>query len=526
MAWMLHHGVTYKPTRFALLSIAVTCGALGASLNAGCGGDGPAKALDDPPKVLANTELAVSDRVEAVDAIWQRRLSVSKSDAREAMKNIVWSSRYPLGVRQHATELLLSDKDDIDNADTRNSLALRLPTEASPDMIGYICRLAGERNWTEFAQPAIRSWSRRITGFGDDVRPERLLLEKLSGKPATAAVFELFATSVGSGPKLTAAETDRTEKSRRAAWEVLTRLDPTGKERTALLASLSPAAAADPLIGDIRSSAADLGCVPVTDSELEQLAAMRRFDDKADGSARRRWWAEATVAVSGLKPEQRIGLRLRHTEPIRWCAANRTEWMGKDRAGLLALIAERLKGRTPYTRSGPSSTAVVTSDESLSSNGPSLVWGDCLAILTIDDALSTAGVSASLWEQAERDIKDTSTEYGGLLETSGNGHSRAFIVTLYAPRPTQRAGDQKFIASDDMMRAGTWALAHYHFHAQRSNNAEYAGPGPGDEEFATEHGKNCLVFTPVKEGAFNVDYFISGGTKLDLGVLNRDGTRR
>jgi len=526
MAWMLQRGTPHFPNRLALLALPLACGALAASLNSGCGANASPKALNDPPKVLANTELTVSDRVEAVDAIWQGRLNVSKSDAREAMKNIVWSSRYPLGVRQRATELLLSDKDDADNADTRKSLSLRLPTEASPDMIGFICQLAGERGWTEFSQPAVRSWARRIMGFGDDVRPERVLVEKLSGKPATAAVFELFATPVQTAAKTNPAKIDLAEKARRAAWEVLTRLDPTGKERTALLATLSPAAAADPLIGDIRASAADLGCVPVTDSELQQLSAMRRFDDKSDGDARRQWWAEATAAVAGLKPEQRVGLRLRHIEPIRWSTGNRIQWMAADRVGLLALIADRLSKRTPYTRSGPSATAIISSDESLSTNGPNLLWGDCLTILTIDDALSTPGIGAALWEQAERDIKDTSTEYGGLLESSGGGHSQAFIVTLYPPRPTQRAGDQRFIASDDMMRAGTWALAHYHFHAQRSNNAEYAGPGPGDEEFATEHGKNCLVFTPVKEGALDVDYFISGGIKLDLGVLNRNGTRR
>ncbi len=526
MAWMLQRGTPHFPNRLTSLAFQLACGSLAATVTAGCGGSPSPKALDDPPKVLANTELAVSDRVEAVDAIWQRRLNVSKADAREAMKNIVWSSRYPLGVRQRATELLLSDKEDVDNVDTRNSLALRLPTEASPDMIGFICQLAGERGWTEFAQPAVRSWARRITGFGDDVRPERLLIEKLSGKPATAAVFELFATPVQSGAKPNLAKLDLAEKSRRAAWEVLTRLDPSGKERTALLGSLSPAAAGDRLIADIRASAADLGCVPVTDSELQQLSAMRSFDEKSDGEARRQWWAEATAGVAGLKPEQRVGLRLRHIEPIRWCTGNRPQWMATDRAGLLALIGERVSKRTPYTRSGPSTTAVITSDESLNTNGPNLLWGDCLAILTVDDALSTPGIGAALWEQAERDIKDTSTEYGGLLESSGGGRSQNFIVTLYPPRPTQRAGDQKFVASDDMMRAGTWALAHYHFHAQRSNNAEYAGPGPGDEEFATEHGKNCLVFTPVKEGALDVDYFISGGIKLDLGVLNRDGTRR
>lgn len=493
-------------------------------------GTSPPKQPPDPAKVAANPEEFVSDRLEAVDAIWKRRLTVSRTDAREGMKNIVWSPRYAQPVRERAVWWLLNDAEDKDNLDTRTSLSLRLPQESSPDMIAYICGLAGDRTWPEFAAPAVRSWARRLQGLSDTERAERKLLEKLSGKSAEAAVFDMFAATPGvtsgSQAKLSPQALERAEKARRAAWEVLTRLDPDGQKRTALLATLTPAAAADPLVSDIRACATDLLCVPLTDSQLQWLTALRDFADKTDGTARRQWWTEAAAAVARLSPQQRTGLRLRHIEPLRWSVTNRPQWASADRETLLKQIADRIKPRTIYTRTGSSPTAVLTNDDTLSANANSLTWGDCLSILVIDDALATEGVGKELWAQAERDMKDTSTEYGGLIEVAAPGESKPFRVTLFPPRPTQRGGDNRFVASDDMLRAGTWALAHYHFHAQRISNAEYAGPGPGDEEFATEHGKNCLVFTPVRDGDLNVDFFISGGTKLDLGTLRQDGTRR
>jgi hypothetical protein len=509
-----------RATAFVLVALA------GASTVLLSCGSTPAKQPADPAKVAANPDELVSDRVEAVDAIWKRRLTVSRTEAREGMKNIVWSPRYAQPVRERAIWWLLSDTEDKENLDTRTSLSLRLPQELSPDMIAYICGLAGDRNWTEFAAPAVRSWARRLQGLDDTERAERKLLEKLSGKSAEAAVFAIFAATPGADARLSPQALDRAEKSRRAAWEVLTRLDADGQKRTALLATLTPAAAADPLISDIRACATEFSCVPLTDSQLQWLTVLRDFADKTDGAARRQWWTEAAGAVARLSPEQRAGLRLRHIEPVRWAAANRPQWVAADRQALLSQIADRIKPRTIYTRTGPSPTAVLTNDDTLSTNAKSLSWGDCLAILIIDDALSTEGVGKELWSQAERDMKDTSTEYGGLVEVAAPGESKPFRVTLFPPRPTQRSGDNRFVASDDMLRAGTWALAHYHFHAQRMNNAEYAGPGPGDEEFAIEHGKNCLVFTPVREGDLNVDFFIAGGIKLDLGVLRQDGTRR
>jgi hypothetical protein len=98
--------------------------------------------------------------------------------------------------------------------------------------------------------------------------------------------------------------------------------------------------------------------------------------------------------------------------------------------------------------------------------------------------------------------------------------------------------DRTFVASDDMFAAedaGGRALAHYHFHAQTQNNAEYAGPGRGDFDYANNHGRACLVLTSVRPGVLNVDYYQrtapgtvpsggggggGGGIQIDLGEVS------
>jgi len=497
-----------------------------------CGGGNKEPAqLRDPAEVLRNTELATSDRAEAVEALWQKRSAVSNREARESLKNIAWSARYPLDVRSRAVNILLADTSDGADLDTRSSLALRLPTEVSPEFLTYVCDLARERKWNEFARPAIRSWARRVPGLGDEDRPERKLVESLTGKSALLALFEVFAQPVdvaGSKP-LTGPARERAEMARAAAWEILVRIDPDGEKRGPELANLSPAQLAEPLVADIVSAQRDLRTIPVTDSELRWLTELRQFagpDSSGDGAARQQWWAEATAAVASTKAATTGTLRMRNIEPMRWAAANVPEWLRASREELLRVLGQRLESRRTYTRSGPSLTAVITTDENFSANRASVSWGDAISLLVLDVALDTPGMGRELWQQAKRDMADTSTEYGGLIETGSGAAARNFRATLFPPRPTQRSGDNRFIASDEMMRGGTWAMAHYHFHAQRLGNADYAGPGPGDAEFASEHGKNCLLFTPVAEGRMNVDFFAAGGLIIDLGVITAEGKRQ
>ena len=141
-------------------------------------------------------------------------------------------------------------------------------------------------------------------------------------------------------------------------------------------------------------------------------------------------------------------------------------------------------------------------------------WGDLLTVLVVDEALSDVGVRRALVGHADLDFKDKTTEYGGLLGFQADAKPR---VVLFPPRPGQRQGDQKFIASDDMLAASDLALAHYHFHAQKRQNGDYAGPSEGDMVYAARYGRTCLVLTSLGERELAVDLYQPDGVILDLG---------
>jgi hypothetical protein len=266
------------------------------------------------------------------------------------------------------------------------------------------------------------------------------------------------------------------------------------------------------------------GVVPVTGSELELARRML----KQETDVEKRWWAEATGAIAGLSEEQRRGLALRHVEPVRWAARNRAEWVGRDRESLLAELESRLKDRRHW-KATEGDSEWRKKGESLKDWREQLAWGDVLSILVIDDALREPAIAAELFAEAVKDRADESTEYGGLLwaaenecakvESSRTEHG-SFRAKLFEPRPTQRANDRTFIASDEMFNADTRALAHYHFHAQVAANSEYASPGRGDLEYAVLHGRSCLVLTNVRQGVMNADYYIRGDVIIDLGEVN------
>ncbi|MGQ0629075.1 MAG: hypothetical protein ACT4PL_13380, partial [Phycisphaerales bacterium] len=69
----------------------------------------------------------------------------------------------------------------------------------------------------------------------------------------------------------------------------------------------------------------------------------------------------------------------------------------------------------------------------------------------------------------------------------------------------------------EMLEGGARALAHYHFHAQQVNNRDFAGPSPGDLEYAIEQGVPCVVLTTIRPGVMNADYYHAGGVTIDLG---------
>lgn len=420
---------------------------------------------------------------------------------RESLKRAAWSRASATKVRLAAIAALIEDEPNLD--DTRSMLRLMLPTEPDFGVIERISTLAGERGWEDLTPSLVRSWSRGVEKKPDAERPERRALEMLHpGAPVEDAVFRVFA---GAYPEHAMKERERT-----AAWGLLQRLDADGSRTRELLATNSALgegdSEADRTLAVLRRAAADFGCVPRTGEQLEWLLRLSR--DEHQG-----FWESARQIVDVLDAEQRAGMELRHLPGLIWAREHRPEWLNAPREALLSTLEAGLEGSRKHERAGGDQTTAGRS--LLRAARDRLGWGDVLLANIGVLVRQNAGAAGLLFTQAEQDRSDTSTEYGGVIRAEGAG----FRAIGFAPRPNQRKGDREFVASEDMLVAGATALFHYHFHAQKERNGEYAGPSIGDLAYARTHGRSCLVLTSVGAGVLNVDYYQPNGAILDLGEI-------
>ncbi|MBL8764381.1 MAG: hypothetical protein JNM07_08950 [Phycisphaerae bacterium] len=508
-----------RPSRAVARAIVVLSIAL-SSVVVGCGGSHPL-ATGDPLTDMRDAALPVSTRERAVEQAWSEATGGQRdrTAVREALKRTVWQTGNPQGIRLAAIRCLLGraggDATPDERADTRNMLRLLLPKEPDRAVIALVCREAAEGGWAEAAPEIVRSWSRFTVEPPDNARVERETLVRLfPGQDPVRTVYNVFVAPIESDGM----RKDLAERARSDAWELLGRLDPDGSRRAGFLAEPAVPNGGEPeILTVLRRVARDLKAVPVTGAQLDWARSLSDPSLKSNAS----WWSEAARAIAGLTHEQLQGWSLRHAEPARWAAAHRPEWLGASREQLLSELGSRLDGRKTWRRSAETGEGGAGIGETLAESRTGLCWGDALTILVIDEAMADPAVRAAFFEQAERDRRDTSTEYGGLLGPTVPG---GFAAILYEPRPTQRAGDRRFIASDDMIRDADLSLAHYHFHVQSTRNAEYAGPGPGDMEFADRYGRSCIVLTSIADGILNADYYQPGGirgVRIDLGEIRR-----
>lgn len=483
-------------------------------------------AAADPLADMGDSKLTDGRRIAAVDEAWAavERGSGDRAATREALKKLVWYIGKPSDrLRVRAIEKLLADTTAEGAADTINLFRLRLPTETAWPVITLIAETAAQRSadpaWRVLTASLVRSYSRKVPTPPDEDRPERAALLALHpGKDLSEIAFGVFVEPEANG----SGDGEYVAKAREGAWELMGRLDPDGSRRAAILGA-HPEWESNPAVSELVAVRQALGVVPVTGSELDLARRMLRQETEIE----KRWWAEATGAVAGLSEEQRRGLVLRHLEPVRWAARNRPAWLGLDRAGAIAELESRLKGRK-HARATTGDSEWRKKGESLKDWRDELAWGDAMAILVIDEALREPAIAAELFAQGIKDRADESTEYGGLLWAAENECAKveasrathgAFRASLFEPRPTQRKNDRTFIASEEMFNADARALAHYHFHVQVAANGEYASPGRGDFEYAAQHGRSCLVLTSVREGIMNVDYYQRGEVVIDLGEI-------
>ena len=476
-------------------------------LMAGCSGGsggGTREAAAPDSVVITDEEQRISTRRAAIEgARLQFERGVSDEVLRESLKEVAWSRRARQDLRLESLEALLADEANL--SDTRNMLRLMIPTESAWsewDVLRYMGEVAAQKGWVDLAPSFVVSLARVRPQAPDSERPEYLALVDLVGEDEIPdLVFDVFAGLIeGSVTR---------ERDRLDAWSLLNRLDPDGVRTGQRLRALSLDGRNDALLEALKRGADELGVVARTG---EEFAWLGRLDDPEHAS----FWATSSGAVRVLTERQRRALALRHLPAIEWASRHAPEWLGATREFLLTHIEGRLDGRTVYLRG---STRSSGQRELFRRTKDGLSWGDALIVCVALEALDDPGLASEIFRQADIDHNDRSTEHGGVVTTDGS--SDLFFATHYPPRPSQRFGDNRFVASPEMIEQSSTALVHYHFHASELRHAEYAGPSAGDLDYSAHYGRSALVFTFVNGDTLAVDYYQPDRVVVDLGTLER-----
>lgn len=451
----------------------------------GLTGCGPTP-VDDPLTQLLDRDKDPAVRLAAAEQLGDLSAQPDPSHAVAVLHRVLWSDSQPTDLRLWAMDRLISHNED----DFWRIAARRIREVDLWPVLNPLIDRAVQRGDPAFTVALVRSLARPSKAYTDENRPERAAIEALNpGLTLEQAVWGVFIDP--DETVLTAARID--------AWGLTHRLAGAQRAREMLVTTQSQ----HPLLSDLRS-ASWLGVMPANREGILWLMHVR-------GESEGVFWEHAGRMARGLEDTQRVGLELRHL-PVLVSATPETLQQGRSSA--LAGLTRRLSGIeiTPREKAG---IAMRLPTEALSEHAASLCYADVLTIDRIQRALSDRALVSALFNQADRDLADTTTEHGGvLIETDGRVKAELFP-------PDIRVHDQKFYASNELILRMYTGLAHYHFHAQKHMNAAYAGPGLGDLTFAENLRANAVVFTFLDPDTLGVDYYQPGGVVIDLGVIRR-----
>ncbi len=485
------------------------CGVAAAWL-VGCGSG--KSALDmDPLSVAREGKYPVGQRVEAVQRAWSdaRSGKTSAPAVRSDLKDLAWSVDLPDEVRLAALNAIYDDQDAGTLEDSHAMTRLMLPRERSAGITARLCEEAVKRSWKDCTPSLVRSLSRWREGTPDAQRIEYQAIASLNpGEKPESLVYGVFLNP----PDKSVLGFVPPERAQADAWDLLRRLDADGTVRSGLVFDLEQTKGSG--VDVLRRAFRDLRVLPLTGDEFLWIVSLA--DDRDKGKAA--WWASVSRIVSTLDEPRRAHLQVRHLEAIRATSLLNPERLSLDRSALLDEARSRLASRPVHTRTPREREIHRPPPERLAAWEDRLSWGDLVALLLVDDALRDPSVVASLAAQRDLDRQDERAEYGGLLRADGP-QGRAFSAVLYPPRQGERRSDKEFVASPDMMQQGDLALAHYHFHAQVVQSADFAGPSTKDLAYAARFGRTCVVFTSLSLERLDADYYQPDGVVIDLGDI-------
>lgn len=409
------------------------------------------------------------------------------------LHRIIWKPGYTVTVREAALDRLI----EADPEGLHRTIRQRLPRLTAWAWLSRLCEIIAERQWVELTPALVSSWARpSISVRNETDRPEYQALAQLHGAERIAEiVFEVFVESTKVYQ----------QGLRTRCWELLHRLG----DREHLVRWLAESESRDDaLLIDLRAAASDLGIVPYTREEILWLRKLREPERAA-------FWSEAMRAVDALEPARRAELELRDV-PVIVSARLHAPWiLDLSRAELFGRVEAYVSKQKHYSHGSNYNNFATGRPQVLFGWRNELTSGDLIAMLIAIGALAVPQVVDHLFDYAERDRLDESAEYGGVIRLDEKGR---YEILEFPPR--LRYHDRKFVASQEMLNAAYTSLFHFHLHAQKYRNADFAGPGYGDVNYADNTRANCLVFTFVNERTMNVDFYRHGNVVVDLGVIH------
>ncbi|MEX2217093.1 MAG: hypothetical protein WD768_23475 [Phycisphaeraceae bacterium] len=471
----LGHSVTPSLCHFVTLSLLLLLSACATPEY-----DDPVAAMMDRRK-QPEWRLGAAKQAEAKAADDPKRLA--------AMDRLVWDEGHPDELRIYAIDQLIArdEKDFLDKLDRRIVL---IPYGTPMD---HIFALGKERRWPHLSAMLVKRWAVPIRGVNDDNRKERKWIGELnSDREVEQIVFETF----------TSPDEHITAPQRVGAWALLNRIS----TQDQLMTALAEAPATTALVVDLKAAAADLRALPRHREGIKWLYFLR---DPARADA----WQQAKANVAKLSPDQRVGLAMRHLAILPLLDENT---LAMNRTALLAAMHATLREEEIHTTSGRGGGLISDYPQRLSDRQDKLSWADLATMRVLLRLVHDADVKRSLFEQADRDLANNTTEFGGVLDiVTGKPIAKEY------PPMLRVSHNRQYAPTEEMIQHCYTGLAHYHFHAQAHNNSAHAGPGLGDIETAERLDFNFLVFTFIDKDRLNVDYHQPGGAVIDLGTLRR-----
>lgn len=428
----------------------------------------------DPRATLHDAEAPVDRRVAAL----QRIASTEPIDHwRDDAGSLAFRGGQPFRLRQAAmTAWAKHDPDGLEQRLDRGLLQLQ-----HWEMIEHALGIIKAKRWESLLPAVLHSYARPSNRYPDEQRPEARAYEALyaSHLPPFEAVWHL------------AGVTDRGFSLRRriAYWSLAVRLDQaTVRHRlsdTVQEVRDGQPAPTERFSGAVYHVFADFGIVVRNREQALWAMHLRQ-------PARRAYWQKLTAATKRIEEPPHA---LRHL--------------------VLLATPPPSESTAPVANQRDTTQRATGIARGRQTRVASLSYWDRRLVARLRHALQHNQVRRDLFAQADADLKDESTEHGGVIVYEKET-PKALAVT-----PVIRRHDQAYYTPQAAMELLYTGLAHYHFHAQQHDNAQHAGPGGGDLKFADNTGAACVVLTFLDRDTLNADFYTQGGIVVDLGNIKR-----